>query len=72
MVQQTQAQETQSVVATKRRIGKTALEVTALSLGSAPLGGMYRDLPDAEALATIDAAWQAGIRFFDTAPHYGL
>jgi D-threo-aldose 1-dehydrogenase len=64
-------QETQNKVATKRRIGKTTLEVTALSLGSAPLGGMYRDLPDAEAVATIHAAWESGIRFFDTAPHYG-
>ena len=64
-------QQTQNKVAAKRRIGKTALEVTALSLGSAPLGGMYRDLPDAEAVATIEAAWQSGIRFFDTAPHYG-
>jgi D-threo-aldose 1-dehydrogenase len=55
----------------KRKIGRTSLEVTALSLGSAPLGGMYHDPSEEEARATIDAAWQAGIRFFDTAPHYG-
>jgi D-threo-aldose 1-dehydrogenase len=55
----------------KRKIGRTNLEVTALSLGSAPLGGMYHDPSDEEARATIDAAWQAGARFFDTAPHYG-
>ncbi|OTP77512.1 L-fuco-beta-pyranose dehydrogenase [Caballeronia sordidicola] len=55
----------------KRKVGKTSLEVTALSLGSAPLGGLYHDLSEEDAQATIDAAWQAGIRFFDTAPHYG-
>lgn len=55
----------------RRRIGRTALEVSALSLGTAPLGGLYRDLGDEEAQATVDAAWNAGVRFFDTAPHYG-
>lgn len=55
----------------RRRIGRTALEVTALSLGTAPLAGLYRDLTDEEAMATITAAWDAGMRYFDTAPHYG-
>ena len=59
-----------SVVNT-RKVGKTSLEVTALSLGTAPLGGLYHDLSEADAQATVDAAWQSGIRFFDTAPHYG-
>jgi D-threo-aldose 1-dehydrogenase len=58
-------------VARTRRIGRTALDVTALSLGTAPLGGLYRDLTEDEAQATVDAAWDAGIRYFDTAPHYG-
>jgi len=58
-------------LARRRRIGRTSLEVTALSLGTAPLGGLYRDLTEEEAQATVDAAWDAGIRFFDTAPHYG-
>ncbi len=65
------AQEQHPKVAHTRRIGRTALEVSALGLGTAPLGGLYRDLSEEEAQATIDAAWQAGIRFFDTAPHYG-
>jgi len=65
------AQPSHPLVAQRRRIGRTALEVTALSLGTAPLGGLYRDLSDEEAQATVDAAWDAGIRFFDTAPHYG-
>jgi D-threo-aldose 1-dehydrogenase len=45
--------------------------VTALALGCAPLAGLYEPVPEAQARATIDAAWEAGIRMFDTAPHYG-
>jgi D-threo-aldose 1-dehydrogenase len=43
-----------------------------LSLGCAQLGNLYRAIPDEQAYATVDAAWDAGIRYFDTAPHYGL
>ncbi|MFC5357231.1 aldo/keto reductase [Azospirillum himalayense] len=42
-----------------------------LGFGTAPLGNMFRDIPEAEALATVEAAWADGIRFFDTAPLYG-
>lgn len=42
-----------------------------LGFGTAPLGNMFRDIPDAEADATVDAAWQQGIRYFDTASFYG-
>ena len=42
-----------------------------LGFGSAPLGNMFRDIPEAEAQATVDAAWTDGIRYFDTAPFYG-
>jgi D-threo-aldose 1-dehydrogenase len=42
-----------------------------LGFGTAPLGNMFRDIPPAEARATVDAAWNDGIRFFDTAPFYG-
>lgn len=42
-----------------------------LGFGTAPLGNMFRDIPDAEARATVDAAWNDGIRYFDTAPLYG-
>jgi len=58
-------------VSQRRGIGRRELTVTGLGLGTAPLGGLYRDLSDEEAQATIDAAWDAGIRYFDTAPHYG-
>lgn len=52
--------------------GRTGLAVTEMGLGGAPLGNLYVALDDATAAATVDAAWQAGIRYFDTAPHYGL
>jgi len=42
-----------------------------LGFGTAPLGNMFRDIPDDEAEATVDAAWEHGTRFFDTAPMYG-
>src|SRR3546814_7809702 len=44
----------------------------AIGFGAAPLGNLYRPLTDAAARATIRAAWDAGIRYFDTAPHYGF
>lgn len=42
-----------------------------LGFGTAPLGNMFRDIPDSEARATVDVAWNDGIRYFDTAPFYG-
>lgn len=42
-----------------------------LGLGTAPLGGLFSPVPDDQAHAVIDAAWERGIRFFDTAPLYG-
>jgi D-threo-aldose 1-dehydrogenase len=42
-----------------------------LGFGAAPLGNMFRNIPDAEAAATVEAAWEAGTRYFDTAPFYG-
>lgn len=42
-----------------------------IGFGSAPLGNMFRDIPEAEALQTVAAAWDSGIRFYDTAPFYG-
>jgi D-threo-aldose 1-dehydrogenase len=62
---------TVSKIAQRRRLGRSTLQVSALGLGTAPLGGLYRDLSDEEAHATVAAAWDAGVRFFDTAPHYG-
>ncbi|MFE3200149.1 aldo/keto reductase [Embleya sp. NPDC059237] len=42
-----------------------------LGFGTAPLGNMFRAIPDDEAAATVEAAWDQGIRFYDTAPFYG-
>jgi|tagenome__1003787_1003787.scaffolds.fasta_scaffold20989943_8 D-threo-aldose 1-dehydrogenase len=55
-----------------RRLGRTAVEVTALGLGTAPLGNLYRRTSDAAAREAIDTALELGIRYFDTAPYYGF
>ena len=49
---------------------KSILE-SKLGFGTAPLGNMFRAIPDEEALATVEAAWGDGIRYYDTAPFYG-
>ncbi|MGY3201906.1 aldo/keto reductase [Streptomyces sp. TE5632] len=49
----------------------TSLLPGSLGFGTAPLGNMFRAIPDEEAAATVDAAWDNGIRYFDTAPFYG-
>ncbi len=54
-----------------RRLGRTGVELSVLGFGSAPLGELFTTITDAEAQATLDAAWDAGIRYFDTAPWYG-
>ncbi len=48
------------------------LQFTELGFGAAPLGNLYRPLTEKEARATLDAAWTAGCRYYDTAPLYGL
>lgn len=55
-----------------RKIGQTDLSVTEYSFGTAPLGGMYRACPRETAMETLEAAWDAGLRFIDTAPWYGF
>jgi D-threo-aldose 1-dehydrogenase len=52
-------------------LGARGPTVTRVGLGTAPLGNMYAALTEADAEATVTAAWDAGIRFFDTAPFYG-
>nr|WP_202557568.1 aldo/keto reductase [Streptomyces sp. SID5789] len=53
-------------------MGGGGVPVTALGLGAAAIGGLYEDAGEDEAAATVEAAWDVGIRYFDTAPHYGL
>ena len=54
-----------------RRVGQTSLTVPVFGYGAAHLGELYTLVPEAQSQATLDAAWDAGVRFFDTAPWYG-
>jgi D-threo-aldose 1-dehydrogenase len=58
-------------VSARVRLGATDLWPTRLGLGLAPLAGLYAPVSEAQATATIDRAWEYGIRLFDTAPLYG-
>ncbi|MEP7456521.1 aldo/keto reductase [Phyllobacterium sp. SB3] len=55
-----------------RKIGTTPLAVTQFGFGGAAIGGLYRDCPRDDAIAVLQAAWDAGLRYFDTAPFYGF
>ena len=57
---------------THRRIANARTSLSELSLGCAQLGNLYRVVSEHDARATVDTAWELGIRYFDTAPHYGL
>ena len=61
-----------AAVLPRREIRRTGLQLTTLGFGAAPIAGLYRAVDQQTARATIDAAWNGGIRYFDTAPHYGL
>lgn len=52
-------------------LGTTGLHVTELGLGLAPIGGLYADVDDENARATVDRGWDRGLRLYDTAPLYG-
>lgn len=54
------------------RLGNGGLDFTELGFGAAPLGNLYRAISDDDAQAILEAAWAAGVRYFDTAPLYGL
>src|SRR5215471_2677054 len=55
----------------RRKVGRTHLEVTEMGLGGAPMGGFRATITDAEAVALTGAAYDAGVRYFDTSPFYG-
>jgi D-threo-aldose 1-dehydrogenase len=59
-----------TVIAIRRSRAGTPL--TELSLGCSQLGNLHHAIDDDTAIATVDAAWGEGVRYFDTAPHYGL
>src|SRR6516164_9308912 len=54
-----------------RELGRTGLKVSPLGFGGAPLGGMYGALDEAEAIAAVRHAIDAGINLVDTSPYYG-
>ncbi|MFG2561468.1 aldo/keto reductase [Streptomyces sp. NPDC048496] len=56
----------------RNRLGTSAVEVTELSFGAAAIGNLFREVDPARAAEAVDAAWDEGVRYFDTAPHYGL
>ncbi len=53
------------------KLGKTGVELTRLGFGTAPLGELFVKVDEPTAAATLQAAWDAGIRYYDTAPYYG-
>jgi D-threo-aldose 1-dehydrogenase len=55
-----------------RPLGRSAVRVSELSFGGAAIGNLFTAVTDEAARAAVDAAWDGGIRTFDTAPHYGL
>ncbi|WP_405854358.1 aldo/keto reductase [Streptomyces sp. NBC_01515] len=56
----------------QREIPGTSVALTELGFGGAGIGNLFRVTPVHDAKAAVHAAWDAGIRYFDTAPHYGL
>jgi D-threo-aldose 1-dehydrogenase len=54
------------------RLGNGGLTFTELGFGAAPVGNLFRAISETEAQAVLEAAWAAGVRYFDTAPLYGL
>lgn len=58
-------------VSTRRKVGATALDLPIFGFGSAHLGELYNKVDEADSRATLDAAWGAGVRYYDTAPWYG-
>src|SRR5690348_13646167 len=63
--------ESEGIVKTVQ-VGRTEVRVTELGFGGGPIGNLYSAVDDDTARAAIDRAWAGGVRYFDTAPHYGL
>ena len=56
---------------TKRTFGRVDLEVTAMGFGAAPIGNFLKPISEETSQAMIDAACEAGLNYYDTAPMYG-
>jgi D-threo-aldose 1-dehydrogenase len=53
-------------------LGRSGLGLSELCFGGSAIGNLYREVSDEDAAGAVDAAWTVGIRYYDTAPHYGL
>ena len=53
-------------------LGRSAVRVSELAFGAAGIGNLFTPVTDAQAEHAVAAAWESGVRYFDTAPHYGL
>ncbi len=56
----------------RNRLGRSDVHVTELGFGGGPLGGLFEAVDDDTATRALEAAWDSGIRYFDTSPHYGI
>jgi D-threo-aldose 1-dehydrogenase len=54
-----------------RKFGRVGFDITDMGFGAAPIGNFLRPIPEEEAGAMVERAWEAGMRYFDTAPYYG-
>ena len=63
--------EVVNIIAQRRRLGRTDIQVSPIAFGCASVGNLYSAISDEHAQGVLQAAWNAGLRYFDTAPHYG-
>ncbi len=57
--------------AQQNKFGRVDVYVTAMGFGAAPIGNIFRPISEQESDAMIQRSWEAGLRYFDTAPMYG-
>ena len=55
----------------RKKLGRTDVELPRLGFGSAGLGHVFTTITDDDAAATVRAAWNTGVRYYDTSPWYG-
>lgn len=63
--------ERSNILTQRRQLGHTDVHVNPIAFGCASIGNLYASISDEQALGVLNAAWDAGLRYFDTAPHYG-
>ncbi|WP_299531915.1 aldo/keto reductase [uncultured Streptomyces sp.] len=56
----------------RNTLGRSAVGITELSFGAAAIGNLFSEVAPERAAEAVEAAWDEGVRYFDTAPHYGL